>query len=615
MSEINLISSELDYSGVDPVEQVLSSSRSSRNKSAINGRVNDSTRKLSFNDDVIELLSSPTQVLDQEQTEYTQNVVIGDPLFKHSTRTIDLISSSPEYEVNYEDLTITRHKLVESDLHDNTCTHGNKAILGMPFTENSTTHTQKITNSPVHNNQHSILSTSTAAVTTEKTKCISTNTLIPSTTEKTSGELPESSSKSRSGSVNSSTSITSQSLTAQSSTPATPTISEQNANESKKRKSVDISTAKKPNSSDLNDPINYPTPQPSLSTPKTKKRATKQLFKPPKETPTNVNPNKRPSKATFASGDKIVSALKDRKKAGSLVNCDIYNDTIDIGPKISAQLSELNSGATVTSIAKSVSSPGVLAVLTMSGVYSDVWNSNLHAFTETTRHAELLPKIVVVLSIQQLDTLLDQRLQGHDLGEYFDKTSNEVLKLVESLKSTCTDTVGVLYLVPDLQQHLQKIRARCNRALRKSVLQADKDGDSRSEVTMPDETKYYELETELQVMYDVDISFSRNKDEFPELLANIILDMGLYRYSKHAKSTAVDASVKVRSKSTILDITMESLVRIQGLTPRIAAALGTESQNLGNVANLLGSLQKYGNGVWNGCLRTFMTCTDPEKNL
>ena len=190
MSEINLISSELDYSGVDPVEQVLSSSRSSRNKSAINGLVNDSTRKLSFNDDVIELLSSPTQVLDQEQTEYTQNVVIGDPLFKHSTRTIDLISSSPEYEVNYEDLTITRHKLVESDLHDNTCTHGNKAILGMPFTENSTTHTQKITNSPVQNTQHSILSTSTAAVTTEKTECISTNTLISSTTEKTSGELP-----------------------------------------------------------------------------------------------------------------------------------------------------------------------------------------------------------------------------------------------------------------------------------------------------------------------------------------------------------------------------------------------------------------------------------------
>lgn len=303
--------------------------------------------------------------------------------------------------------------------------------------------------------------------------------------------------------------------------------------------------------------------------------------------------------------------VKDRKKAAAAVVCEVLNDRHGLAIGMREQLGEQQVAIPVEEIANEAlrAAPGcahVLSVVAMHGIYKDTWDDTRNGFVEAPPHREDVPALIVALSAELLDSL---DVPGVAAPEQFAQIEHAVVEAVPGADSATA--LRVIYVVPDLQSHVQRLKARCNRAMRRNVQQ-----NTNDPVEMPDEKRYLEIEAELQVFHGIDVMFARTADEYPDLVANMLLDLALQRYTAPTHDPgSSDSSVKVKSKATVLDVTIEALTRIQGLHPRIAASVGSEARNLGNVTNMLSQLEKHGKGVWTSSLRMFMTSTDPNQNI
>lgn len=323
------------------------------------------------------------------------------------------------------------------------------------------------------------------------------------------------------------------------------------------------------------------------------------------------------SKGEFSSS-KVAAASKasDRKVAGENLVAHFHVDTsswmekiqqgfgtIDINVQCEASPAQPHSTMAVPD--------GITMLVTVQGNFDDVWDSDLQIFVKTEPHKELMDTAIVAVSASHLDDL--GNLSVEERQAYFSEVKKFASAFIDG-----ENKLQIIYFFPEVGAHFRKRVDKFSREMRRLVTS----GESGSScMNPPDEHFYTNLEAELQILSDIRAYYPKKCQDAAEMISNCIVDLGVSRYHLHMDETHDVAEAYVKSKTSVLDITIESLAKVQGLPPRIAAKLGSEMKNLGRIWETLGCnkdmrtsrIKRFGQGTWNSSLLSFLEDDDPDK--
>lgn len=318
-----------------------------------------------------------------------------------------------------------------------------------------------------------------------------------------------------------------------------------------------------------------------------------------------------------SNSSKVAAASKasDRKVAGEKLVAHFHVDTSNWLESVEQGLGIIDINVKCKVVAdkhvETAVPDWVKLLVTVQGNFDDVWDPELKVFVKTEPHRELMDTALVVISASFLDEL------GKSSIDERQACFADVERLA-TLLSGSENHMKIICFFPEIAVHFRKRVDKFNREMRRLVAS----GEAGSKcLSPPDEHFYTNLEAELQILNDIRAYYPKKTQDAAEMISNCIVDLGVSRYHLHMDETHDVAEAYVKSKSSVLDITIESLAKVQGLPPRIAAKLGSEIKNLGKIREALGSnesmrksrLKRFGQGSWNSSLLSLLEDDNPDK--
>lgn len=281
---------------------------------------------------------------------------------------------------------------------------------------------------------------------------------------------------------------------------------------------------------------------------------------------------RRSLKPAAASRSKSVKLYTDRKETVRDMTVELWSDAGEWCTKLAPRINEL--GASVTQPEKP-NLDGIALMMGFTRMLQDRWDPVERLFVSCSPYKNREPLHVVILSIDKFDRLCAQSL--NEKKTFF-------TRIQAIAKTTC------IFIVPGLIPLIRRRANEHNRAVQRHARSFIEGSQEVSPLSKPADHEYYsEQQVILQVRLGVKILYPTSESNCMEWLLSIIQDTSLARYKRMQ-----DEGPSVRSGKSDREITIQALIKIHKVTPRIAVNI---AQNFGTVGRLIYKLKKEGTPV------------------
>lgn len=278
---------------------------------------------------------------------------------------------------------------------------------------------------------------------------------------------------------------------------------------------------------------------------------------------------KKTQKPVPATRSKSVKLYRDRKETVRDMTVELWSDEDQWGAKLIPRINEL--GASVIKPEKPALE-GVSLVIGLTRVLDDRWDPYERMFIPCAPRESREPLHIVILDIDKFDTICSQSIE--EKRTFFSRIGAIV-------KTPC------IFVVPSLVRLIRKRINEHGRAVQRHARSYMEGSQDVSPLAKPADHEYYsEQQVSLQVRLGVRIVYPTSDNNCLDWLVAMIQDASIARYKQ-----LQDEGPSVRSGKTKKEITIQALIKIQKVTPRVAVNI---SQHFGSIGRLAYALKQEG---------------------